>query len=124
MKRILCAVALLLYFTASSFAADYSSVAGNYISKSDKTQILTLSANGTFFLKQRKNPPDVDHPFIEISGQFQIDGEKLILGLKDGRACVGKLVGNTFDDGEGDKWVKEGTEQQNVERPKRTRIKP
>ncbi len=106
MKTIVCALALLLCFTAASFAAD-PSVIGNYVNKKDNTEVLTLNPNGTFLLKQRKNPPDKNQPFDEIAGEYQVDGDKLGLRLKNGQSSIGTLRGNIFEDSGGEKWEKE-----------------
>jgi hypothetical protein len=121
MKNAVFATLLLICFAGVSIAADPASVAGTYISQRDNKQFITLYPDSTFHIKQRKKPADLDNPFIEISGKYILDGETLKLMLDDGGTASGQLKANTFEDTQGDKWVKPGTEEQNMERPKRHR---
>ncbi|MGC9964794.1 MAG: hypothetical protein ABSE08_05265 [Syntrophobacteraceae bacterium] len=119
MKNAAIATALLICFTISSFAADLSSASGTYINKRDKTQFITFYPDATFHLKQRKQPPDVENPFIELSGKYELNGETVKFILQDGGTGTGQLKANAFMDGQGDIWVKQGTDDQGVQRPKR-----
>lgn len=118
MKSIVIVMALLFCFAAPSTAADLNSVSGTYYSAKDKTQFLTLRSDGTFTLKQRKSPPEADNPFIEFSGRYQLNGEKITLLLEDGGGAEGQIQGPVFKDSQGDVWQKKAEGPQNVERPK------
>ena len=73
----------------------------------DAKEYLTLYPNGTFFLKQRKSPPDLEHPFAELNGTYIMNGEVITLELSDGGKAEGKIKGNTFEDGQGKPWLKQ-----------------
>jgi hypothetical protein len=118
MRNIVFAMALLICFAVPGISADLSPVSGVYLSQRDDTQFLTLRPDATFVLKQRKTPPDKDKPFIEFSGNYQLNGETITLLLSDGGTAEGQLKGSVFTDSQGDAWVKRNTEQQNVVRPK------
>jgi len=118
MRSIVFAIALLMCWGVSCIAQDLSPVNGVYLSKRDDTQFLTLRQDSTFVLKQRKSPPDKNDPFVEYTGKYQLDGENIKLILDDGGTAQGTVKGNIFTDGQGDIWVKKGTEQENVVRPK------
>lgn len=123
MKRII--LAALFVLAAASFCAaaddtanDKAAAAGTYISRQDSKEYITLYADGTFHLKQRKKPAQMDNPFTEISGKYWLNGENINLILPDGGQGAGKLKGNVFEDSDGNNWVKEGTEKHKVETPK------
>ncbi len=118
MRNIVFAMALLLCFAVQSIAADLTAVSGVYLNKADDTQFLTLRPDATFFIKQRKKPPDKENPFVEFSGKYAINEEQVTLVLDDGRTGKGQLKGNVFTDGQGQMWVKKSEEERNVERPK------
>jgi hypothetical protein len=118
MRNIVFAMALLICFAVPGIAADLNAVSGVYLSQRDNTQFLTLRPDATFFLKQRKMPPEKENPFIELSGKYELNGEKVTLILPDGGTGQGELKANVFTDAQGDTWVKKATEPQNVVRPK------
>ncbi len=120
MRSIVIAMALLICSSIPAIAAeaDVSPVVGVYLCQSDNTQFLTLRQDATFTLRQRKKPPDRNDPFVEFSGKFQVNGEMITLILDDGGKADGTLKANVFTDGQGDAWVKKGSEPKNVERPK------
>lgn len=111
-------MALLICFAVPGIAADLKAISGVYLSQRDNTQFLKLRADATSFLKQRKMPSEKENPFIELSGKYELNWEKVTLILQDGGTGHGQLKGNVFTDGQGETWVKKGTEQQNVVRPK------
>ncbi|MFZ0927875.1 MAG: hypothetical protein WAN11_04710 [Syntrophobacteraceae bacterium] len=118
MRNIVFALALLICFAVQSIAADLNVVSGVYLNKSDDTQFLTLRPDATFFIKQRKKPPDKENPFVEFSGKYELNEEQVTLILDDGRIGKGQLKGNVFTDGQGQMWVKKSEEEHNVVRPK------
>ncbi len=111
--------AVLFFFALSGLCAgaDQGTAAGTYISKRDSKEYLTLQPDGSFFLKQRKMPPDMEHPFMEVSGKYTLKGEELKLILPDGGEASGKLVDNIFQDSEGIEWVKQGSQRFELKRP-------
>jgi hypothetical protein len=120
MKGIFLAVLFVFIATGICLAADPSSISGTYICKSDNKEYITLAADGSFHLKQRKFPPTPDNPFMEVNGKFESSGETITLKLADGGEGTITLKENTIDDGNGKTWVKEGSEpHKQVERPKR-----
>lgn len=125
MRTILIAVALMFALTGLSIAAEeQQSIYGIYVSKGDSKEYLSLLSDGSFSLKQRKKPPDMNDPFEELRGRYQLSGETLTLELEDGGEATGKLKDNKFEDGDGQVWVKQGTEKPKpVERPKGPPIK-
>jgi len=118
MRNIVIAMALLICFAVPAVAADLNAVSGTYYSRRDDTKFLMLRPDATFVLKQRKDPPDKDNPFLELSGKFELNGETLKLILTDGRTAEGKLKGNVFTDSQGEEWAKKPTEPKNVGRAK------
>jgi len=118
MRNAVIAMALLICFAVPAVGADLSAISGTYISQRDDTKFLMLRPDGTFLLKQRKDPPDRDNPFLEFSGKYEVNGEALKLILTDGGSAEGKLKGIVFTDSQGEEWVKKSTEQKNVERIK------
>ncbi len=118
MKKIVSGLILLIFWISPTLAADMSAVAGVYLNQRDDTQFLTLRPDASFVLRQRKKPPDKDNPFVEFNGNYEINGETISLKLADGGQALGQLKGNVFTDGQGEIWVKRGTEQHNVTRPK------
>jgi hypothetical protein len=114
------ATAVLLSAVLCCIAADVPPVTGTYISKDDPKEYLSLYPDGTFFLKQRKQIPDIEAPFREYTGKYRIIGEDIKLETSDGGESSGKLKGNTFEDSQGRPWVKQGSEPPRpVERAKR-----
>lgn len=116
MKRALspfAALALFLIATLSSglahgaSATSSTSLAGTYVNQQNNKEYLTLRADGTFTLKQQSKPYNVDHPYMTLEGSYKLDGEKVLLNLKDGGEAEGKLQDNAFVDGEGKRWVNE-----------------
>jgi hypothetical protein len=121
MRNIVFAMALLICFAVPAVAADLNAVSGTYYNKRDDTKFLTLRNDGSFTLKQRKDPPDKDDPFVEFSGKYQLNGETLKLTVGEGEnagTAEGKLKGSVFTDSQNEEWVKKSTEQKNVERVK------
>jgi hypothetical protein len=118
MKNMIIAIAVLICFAVPAVAADLNAVSGTYVSQRDDTKFLMLRPDATFVLKQRKDPPDRDHPFVEFTGKYEISGEKLKLILADGGTAEGKLSGNMFTDSQGEEWVRKPATPKNVERPK------
>jgi len=121
MKSIIFASLFIFIATGICLAADQSDLIGTYINKRDAKQYLTLSADGSFYLKQRSSPFDPNKPFIEISGKYEKNGDKVTLKLPDGGEATGTMKGNTFEDAGEVSWTKEGSEAQKVERPKHQR---
>ncbi|MHC1726869.1 MAG: hypothetical protein AB9866_12830 [Syntrophobacteraceae bacterium] len=123
MKRTLLLVLLLLCFAGTSIAADVADITGKYISKQEVKEYIMLYPDRTFHLKQRRIPASIENPFVEISGKYRVMGNTVILMLPDQGKGEGegslKLEGNTLEDDEGTKWVKEGSEHKPVERAKR-----
>jgi len=123
MKRIVLAALFVLAVATFCAAADEkadekAAAAGTYINKADSKEYITLYADGTFHLRQRKKPAQLDNPFAEISGKYWLNGENINLILTDGGEGSGKLKANIFEDSDGNSWVKEGTGRRPVERPK------
>ena len=117
MRYIVFAMAVAVCFTAPSIAADLSGVSGVYLSRLNDSQFLTLRPDGTFFLRQKRTPPAKINPFIEFSGNYELNGETVILMLPNGGTAQGQLRGNIFTDSQGAVWVKRGTEQQKPVKP-------
>jgi hypothetical protein len=118
MKGILFAALFIFIASGICVAADQPDLVGTYISKKDSKDYLTLSPDGSFYLKQHKAPPDPMNPYLEVSGRYEKVGDTLKLKLPDGGEATGTMKGNTFEDGSGVSWVKEGTEVNKLERPK------
>lgn len=107
MKALFLALmALLLLSDFSGPAYSQSTVSGTYVNKESK-EYLTLYPNGTFFLKNRKSPADVQHPFEDLSGTYMVNGETITLQLSDGGTADGKIKGNVFEDSQGKPWLKQ-----------------
>jgi hypothetical protein len=123
-KTLLSAIPATVFFLLLAFCCQAGeppqTPSGTYISKADSKEYLSLYPDGTFFLKQRKPRPDIESPFKEITGKYRLSGEDIKLELPDGGEASGKIKGNTFEDGDGKPWVKQGTElPPPVERAKR-----
>ncbi len=112
-------LAILLVFSLAGFCAgaDQDTTAGTYISKKDSKEYLILHPDGSFALKQRRMPPSMENPFVELTGKYSVKGEELTLKLPDGGEATGKLAGNTFEDSEGVVWIKEGSQRFELKRP-------
>lgn len=124
MKTVL--IALVFFFASAGLciSAEEQSIHGTYISKGDPKEYLSLYPDGSFVLKQRKNPPQLEDPFEELTGKYSLSGESLKLQLKDGGEATGKLKDNKFEDDGGAVWAKQGTEKPKpLDRPKRSKIK-
>jgi hypothetical protein len=106
MRNIVFAMALLICFAVPGIAADLNAISSVYLSQRDNTQFLTLRPDATFFLKQRKMPPEKEDPFIEFSGKYELKWEKVTLILPDGGTGQGQLQGDVLTDGQGETWVK------------------
>ena len=107
-------LAIVLFFALAGFcisAEERTTIHGTYISSRDSKEYLSLQPNGTFMLKQRKMPPDLENPFMEINGRYGLSGESLTLTLTDGGEASGKLKDNKFEDSDGVIWVKQGSEK-------------
>lgn len=101
-------IATLSSGLAHGASADSSaSVAGTYVNRQNNKEYLTLRADGTFTLKQQTKPYNADHPYMTVEGSYKLDGEKVLLNLKDGGEAEGKIQDNAFVDGEGKLWVNE-----------------
>ena len=111
MKRILVALAILVCLAGTCIGQDLASVSGTYVSKKDSKEYLRLELDSTFVIRQRKIPPSVESPFEEISGKYSIRGDKVTFSLPDGGEASGTLKDNTFEDAQGTKWLKEGSQQ-------------
>jgi hypothetical protein len=122
MKSIMLAVIVIFIAAGFCLAADQSGMIGTYINKSDNKEYITFSANGTFYLKQHKFPPDPLAPFMEVNGKYAKSGDTVTLTLPDGGEGTGTIKGNIFEDNKGVNWVKEGSEEHKVERPKRLKF--
>lgn len=110
MRKIFPAfIALLLLAVFSGAAHSQSPAAGTYINSEDSKEYLTLYPNGTFFLKQRKVPQNLEHPFEDLTGTYKMNGDAITLELGDGGEAEGKIKNNVFEDGQGKPWVKQGT---------------
>ncbi len=124
MKTAVFALFLLFAMTGLCVSAEDQSVHGTYLNKGDPKEYFTLYPDGTFVLKQRKNPPDIENPFIEMNGKYTISGESLKLILNDGGAASGKFKDLKFEDQSGTMWVKQGSEKPKpLDRPKSHPIK-
>ena len=107
-------LSVVLFFALAGFcisAEEQAPAHGTYISKQDSKEYLSLYPDGAFMLKQRKSPPDLENPFMEISGRYAISGETLTLKLTDGGEASGKLKDQKFVDSDGTIWVKQGSEK-------------
>ncbi len=111
MKRLLIAAAILVSMAGTCIGQDLASVAGNYVSQKDSKEYLNLGLDGTFILRQRKIPPSIENPFEELSGKYSIRGERINFSLANGGEASGTLKDNVFEDTQGTKWVKEGSQQ-------------
>ncbi len=135
MKRSLFALPALVLMLAWSpgFAKDTSapsapssmaSVAGIYVNQQNSKEYLTLRADGSFTLKQQKKPYDIEHPYMSIEGSFKLQGDKVILQLKEGAEAEGKIQDNVFVDAEGKPWMKQNApppKKEEDSRPSRKR---
>jgi hypothetical protein len=123
MKGILIAVLFTFVVTGICFAApDQPDMIGTYINKKDSKEYITFSAGGSFYLKQRTTPFDPNKPFMEVNGKYEKNGDTITLKLPDGGEASGTMKGSTFEDSGGASWVKEGSEEKKVERPKRMKF--
>ncbi|MFZ2446612.1 MAG: hypothetical protein WAW37_09650 [Syntrophobacteraceae bacterium] len=106
-------LAVVLFFALAGFcmSAEEPTIPGTYVSKQDSKEYLALYPDGTFILKQRKKPPEIENPFVEIPGKYRIVGEDITLTLTDGGEAIGKIKDNKFEDAGGAIWVKQGSEK-------------
>lgn len=119
MKCIMLAAVFMFLATGICLAAEQQELIGTYISKSDSKDYLSLSADGSFYLKQHRSPPNPDNPLMEVSGKYEKKDDKLTLKLSDGGEATCTIKGQTIEDAKGTVWVKEGSEVNKVEHPKR-----
>jgi len=129
MKRTFLHFTVLLSFLIGAFssglargasAAAPASVAGTYVNKQNNKEYLTLRSDGTFTLKQQRKPYNMEHPYMTLEGSYKLDGEKVLLNLRDGGEAEGKIQDNAFVDGEGKLWVNEklpGPKKDEEQRP-------
>lgn len=109
MKRaILLAMAVVCAFLFSIPVHADEPVYGTYINKDNPREYLTLKSDMTFFLKQQKKPLDIEHPYMELSGTFVMNGETIQLTLQDGGVATAKVADGVFEDGSGSPWLKQG----------------
>ncbi|HOV84938.1 MAG TPA: hypothetical protein PLM79_01140 [Syntrophobacteraceae bacterium] len=106
-KRTVFGTALLCLLSAACPLVFAQNFAGTYVRIGDSKEYLTLSPDGTFFLKQRKKPSDLANPFQTITGHYQIQGTEIILRLPGGGEATGKIQENIFEDSDGKKWAKD-----------------
>ncbi len=124
MKTAAFALFLLFATVGLCLSAEDQVIHGTYVSKGDPKEYFSLYPDGTFILKQRRNPPDIENPFIELSGKYTVSGETLKLILNDGGEASGKLKENKFEDQSSTIWTKQGTEKPKpLDRPKSHPIK-
>ena len=113
MKRILPVLAALVFVVALAgkvSAAD--ELNGTYINKDNKSEYITFSPDGKFFLKQKKKTVGSELPaYDSIEGTFKTDGDAVTLKLPGGGEAVGKFKAGTFLDNERRLWIKEGAPQ-------------
>lgn len=116
MKRTFFPIALPALFLVAALssglahgasAASSPSVAGTYVNQQNNKEYLTLRADGTFTLKQQTKPYNLEHPYTTLEGSYRLDGEKVLLNLKDGGEAEGKIQDNAFVDNQGKHWVNE-----------------
>lgn len=111
MKRVILFVSAILLIHASfSIAGSESYVSATYVNKADK-EVLTLYPDGTLYLKIRRQPADLDNPFMTLSGKYRMAGDDVTFELDGEGEAGGKIQGNTFVDNEGKVWQKEGTSE-------------
>ena len=113
MKRIIllvAALAFVLVLAGLSSAAD--ELTGTYISRENRSEYITFSPDGKFYLKQKKKAVGSEPPSYDaIEGTYWTDKDSVTLKLPDGGEAVGKFKGGTFMDNERRVWTKEGAEQ-------------
>jgi len=119
--RVVLIVLFLLCFAGAGICGEPTSPAGVFISKADPKQYISFQPDGTFFLKQRPKHFDPMKPFVEITGNYRVNGDEVTLVVTKGGEATGKLKANVFTDADGAEWIKEGTEAKSPfpERPKR-----
>ena len=64
-----------------------AAIAGKYVDKKYPGDYTELKADGTFFIHQRN---------LNSSGNYSVEGGRLILKLSSGEVFEGKIVGNTI----------------------------
>jgi len=110
--------------TSGTSGTSMASAAGTYVNQQNSKEYLTLRADGSFTLKQQKKPYDIEHPYMSIEGSFKLQGDKVILQLKEGAEAEGKIQDNVFVDAEGKPWMKQNApppKKEEDSRPSRRR---
>jgi hypothetical protein len=114
MKKILVLVAALaMVIGLSDLSRSANELNGTYMNQGNKSEYITFSVDGKFFLKQQKKPYDAEQPYVTIEGTYTLNGDTVALKLPDGGEADGKIKGDLFIDNQGKTWLKEGGQQVN-----------
>jgi len=81
------------------------SVAGKYVSEKNDNNYMVLKADRSFFIQERSQ---------QMHGEYDIDGNIIILKMGRGRDAKVRIEGNVLIDPDGDRWIKKLEE---TERP-------
>ncbi len=114
MKRsIFFIVALAMVVGFPQLSRSANELNGTYMNQDNKSEYITFSLDGKFFLKQQKRPYDMEQPYITIEGTYAFNGDMVTLKLPNGGGAVGKIKGDLFIDNQGKAWLKQGGSQVN-----------
>ena len=108
--RKLSAITLIFVFVScfiilTSANVAFSSVAGKYVSEKNDNNYMVLKADRSFFIQERSQ---------QMHGEYDIDGNIIILKMGRGRDAKVRIEGNVLIDPDGDRWIKKLEE---TERP-------
>ena len=102
-KSKILTVTLLLVILSTTISCGKKG-AGTYYKRGKPDEILQLKRNGTFYSKERM---EFTNQFIEVTGTWRLEGNRLILSTPMGLATSGELRGDTLIDPDGKQWIKE-----------------
>ena len=103
---VVAALAMAIGLSGQSISA--SELNGTYIKQDNKSEYISFSIDGKFFLKQQKKPYDMEQPYVTIEGTYAFNGDMVVLRLPNGGEAVGKIQGDVFIDNQGKTWLKQG----------------
>ena len=95
-------VTLLLVILSTTISCGKKG-AGTYYKRGKPDEILQLKGDGAFYCKERM---EFTNQFMEVTGTWKLEGNRLILSTPMGFAVSGELTGKTIIDDEGKHWVK------------------
>ena len=114
MKRsIFFIVALAMVVGFPQLSRSANELNGTYMNQDNKSEYITFSLDGKFFLKQQKKPYDMEQPYVTIEGTYTLNGDTVALKLPNGGGAAGKIKGDLFIDNQGKTWLKQGGTQVN-----------